>query len=566
VTRDAPPELEAILIRDPAGLDLIAHDLGDARSVAVDTETTGLNWRTDRLRVVSLTTPGSSRIWVIDAQAVDPRALVSVLKGRIVVGHNFKFDLLVLRQAGVAVEPTGYVDTFLAEKLLTAGTEDWHACGLAEAIARRLGVRLDKSLQTSFRWPGPLTEAQVQYAALDAWAAGMLAKAQREALKRDGLIPVARLEFNCLPAIVWLESSGVPFDAERWEALAREAETEVERLARQVREMAYVNPDSPVQVREALRRRGHDVQDTSEATLQALDDELARLILAYREARKRASTYGRDFLKYVTDGRLYADWHQLGAITGRMSSSDPNLQNIPRDPKYRTCFRAPEGRVLIKADYSQIELRIAAAIAKDRRMLEAYRQGLDLHTLTAQMVLGKAEVTKEDRQRAKAVNFGLIYGMSAETLREHARNNYGVELSEAEAQEFRRRFFQTYRGIADWHERERQAGPHDVRTRSGRLVRNVEKFTNRLNTPVQGTGADGLKRSMALMWERRSQVPVDVKFCLAVHDELVVECNETDAQAVADWLRACMTDGMQDLIPEVPVEVEVRVGRAWAGE
>jgi DNA polymerase-1 len=249
-----------------------------------------------------------------------------------------------------------------------------------------------------------------------------------------------------------------------------------------------------------------------------------------------------------------------------MSSSDPNLQNIPRDPKYRTCFRAPEGRVLIKADYSQIELRIAAAIAKDRRMLEAYRQGLDLHTLTAQMVLGRNEVTKEDRQRAKAMNFGLIYGMSAETLREHARNNYDVELSEAEAQEFRRRFFQTYRGIADWHERERQAGPHDVRTRSGRLVRNVEKFTNRLNTPVQGTGADGLKRSMALMWERRSQVPVDVKFCLAVHDELVVECNETDAQAVADWLRACMTDGMQDLIPEVPVEVEVRVGRAWAGE
>jgi DNA polymerase-1 len=332
--------------------------------------------------------------------------------------------------------------------------------------------------------------------------------------------------------------------------------------------MARINPASPRQVLEALRRRGHAIEDTTEATLKALDDDLARLVLAYRDAANRASKFGRDFLQYVVDGRVYSDWHQIGAVTGRMSSSEPNLQNVPRYPDYphRTCFKAPEGRVLVKADYSQIELRIAAAIAPDRRMLEAYRQGQDLHTLTAQMVLGKAEVTKEDRQRAKAVNFGLIYGMGAETLIEHARNNYGVELSETEAQEFRRRFFWTYRGIADWHERERQAGPHDVRTRSGRLVRNVDRFTNRLNTPVQGTGADGLKRAMALMYERRHEVPSDVKFCLAVHDEVVVECNETDAQAVADWLKACMKEGMQDLIPEVPVEVEISVGPSWAGD
>jgi DNA polymerase-1 len=332
--------------------------------------------------------------------------------------------------------------------------------------------------------------------------------------------------------------------------------------------MARINPASPRQVLEALRRRGHAIEDTTEATLKALDDDLARMVLAYRDALNRAGKFGRDFLEHVVDGRVYSDWHPIGAVTGRMSSSEPNLQNVPRYPDHphRTCFKAPEGRVLIKADYSQIELRIAAAIAGDARMIQAYRQGQDLHTLTARMVLGKAEVTKEDRQRAKAVNFGLIYGMSAETLREHARNNYGVELSETEAQEFRRRFFWTYRGIADWHERERQAGPHDVRTRSGRLVRNVDRFTNRLNTPVQGTGADGLKRAMALMYERRHEVPSDVKFCLAVHDEVVVECNETDAQAVADWLKTNMLEGMQGLIPEVPVEVEVQVGRAWAGE
>jgi DNA polymerase-1 len=184
------------------------------------------------------------------------------------------------------------------------------------------------------------------------------------------------------------------------------------------------------------------------------------------------------------------------------------------------------------------------------------------------MVLGKAEVTKEDRQRAKAVNFGLLYGMAAKTLQEYARNAYGVELTEDEAVAVRRRFFETYRGLAAWHRREREAwdaGSREVRTRTGRRVI-VGGYTGRLNSPVQGTGADGLKRAMALMYERRHEVPSDVKFCLAVHDELVVECNEADAQAVADWLKTNMLEGMQDLIPEVPVEVEVRVGRAWAGE
>jgi DNA polymerase-1 len=562
------PDLEVRIVRDPAGLEDLARGLGDARFVALDTETTGSNWRTDRLRVVSLTIPGSNRAWVVDAQAVDPRALGPVLQGRWIVGHNLKFDLLILRRAGIEFEPAGYFDTFLAEKLLMAGLNEWHACSLADAAARRLGVRLDKSPRASFRLPGPLTEAQVRYAALDAWAAGMLAEAQSAALKRDDLLTVATLEFLALPAIVWLESSGVPFDAERWEALVREAVGQAEALARRIYESAGVNPDSPKQVLEALRRRGHAVDDTTEATLKALDDDLARLVLAYRDASNRAGKFGRDFLEYVVNGRVYSDWHQIGAVTGRMSSSEPNLQNVPRYPDYshRTCFKAPEGRVLVKADYSQIELRIATAIAGDRRMLEAYRQGQDLHTLTAQMVLGRNEVTKEDRQRAKAVNFGLIYGMSAETLREHARNNYGVELSEEEAREFRRRFFQTYRGIADWHERERQAGTHDVRTRAGRLVRNVDRLTNRLNTPVQGTGADGLKQALHFMYKRRHEVPADVRLCLAVHDEIVVECNEDDAQAVADWLKTCMKEGMQDLIPEVPVEVEISVGPSWAGD
>jgi DNA polymerase-1 len=155
----------------------------------------------------------------------------------------------------------------------------------------------------------------------------MLAKVQREILKQDGLMKVALLEFSALPAVVWLESSGVPFDVDRWTALAQEAEAEVERLARQVWEMARINPASPRQVLEALRRRGHAIEDTTEATLKTLNDDLARAVLAYRDALNRAGKFGRDFLEHVVEGRVYSDWHPIGAVTGRMSSSEPNLQN-----------------------------------------------------------------------------------------------------------------------------------------------------------------------------------------------------------------------------------------------
>jgi DNA polymerase-1 len=153
----------------------------------------------------------------------------------------------------------------------------------------------------------------------------------------------------------------------------------------------------------------------------------------YRSAQKRASTYGAGWAKgaLAGGGRVYAGWKQIRADSGRMACKAPNLQNLPRDPRYRNCVVAPPGRVLVKADYSQIELRIAARVAGETRMIEAYRAGQDLHTLTARMVLGKEDVSKEERQLAKALNFGLLYGMGARRFRENARAEYGLDLTEA---------------------------------------------------------------------------------------------------------------------------------------
>src|SRR5262249_13343104 len=162
--------------------------------------------------------------------------------------------------------------------------------------------------------------------------------------------------------------------------------------------------DSTRDVAEALAAVGSPVEDTDDNTLAGLDHPLAGRLRDYRAAKKLAGTYGLKWLEYVAaGGRIYVRWRQLGADSGRLACPQPNRHNLPRDARYRRCFAAPPGRVLVKADYSQIELRIAAKVAGEERMIEAYRRGEDLHALTARQILGKAEVTRADRQLAKAV-------------------------------------------------------------------------------------------------------------------------------------------------------------------
>ena len=293
---------------------------------------------------------------------------------------------------------------------------------------------------------------------------------------------------------------------------------------------------------------------------------LAALVRDHRTAAKRAGTYGRAWLDHVAaDDRVYPGWRQLGAgASGCMSCAKPNLQQLPCDARFRRLFVAPEGRLLVKADYSQIELRLAAKIAGEPGMLAAYRRGEDLHTNTARAILGVQDVTKADRQLAKAVNFGLLYGMGAKAFAVYAHSNYGVKLTEPQAAAYRRKFFQVYPGLAARHRRAGDA-PRDTRTVTGRRRLAVARFTERLNTPVQGTGADGLKATLALLWERRAACPGAVPV-LAVHDEIVVEADADRADEAKAWLVSAMVDGMAPLADPVPVEVEATVARTLGGD
>jgi DNA polymerase I-like protein with 3'-5' exonuclease and polymerase domains len=347
---------------------------------------------------------------------------------------------------------------------------------------------------------------------------------------------------------------------------------------------------SPVQVRQAFSLLGVAVGSTDDEALAGLHlhetPAVAGLAGALRTVRgltKQVSTYGRGWEKYPTGGRVYTTWKQIGAETGRMASgaedSDwlcPNLQNLPgkKSPNgaHRKCFRAPEGRGLVKADYSQIELRIAARISQDRALLDAYARGEDVHTLTARRMLGKDDVSKAERDLAKPVNFGLVYGQSATALRRNALKNYNLNLSEEQAVAFREAFFGAYPGVTAWHEAlrlrvwrmQRGLEPAEARTLDGRrmLVKGNVWHGKLANYAVQGTGGDLIKRALGLLWQRRGECP-GALLVAVVHDEVVVECASGDVGAAGAWVRRAMLDAGAAVLGEVPCEVEVAYGPSW---
>ena len=581
------------LLTDPGAVREVLPELVRQPALGVDTETTGLDPRTCRLRLVQFATP--ERVYLIDCFRVPPAALGPLFadprRGPVLIGHNLKFDLSFLwapaprlagaagpgwaaglvppQLAGVPPHGTRLFDTLLADQLVRGGQPPRSL----KDLAAELGLALDKSFQEA-DWGGELSPAMLQYAAQDAAVLLPLYRRLHERLQALDLQGVAELEMRALPAVTWLEQSGCPFDFGPWEALAEQAQAERDRLAAELSQMAgaEVNWDSVPQVLAALRAAGLDLPDTREETLcRHAAHPLVSRLLAYREATKRAGTYGRDWLRYASPatGRVHADWHQIGAQSGRMACRNPNLQNLPRDGRYRACIRPGEGWVLVKADYAQIELRIAAELAGERRMIAAFRRGENLHRRTAALVLDKSPdaVTADDRQLAKAINFGLLYGMGPRAFAAHALQGYGVRLTEAEAAALREKFFQAYPALRRWH-RAQPRGAMTTKTIVGRKRFGVQRFTEKLNTPVQGSGADGLKLALALLWETRDRERArcpQARPILCVHDEIVVEVPADAAAAARQWLVDCMTRGMQAVLREVPVEVEAMISRDLSG-
>jgi DNA polymerase I-like protein with 3'-5' exonuclease and polymerase domains len=487
----------------------------------------------------------------------------------------------------VEVERGGLFDTLLASQLISAGEqEDRHS--LASVVERYLDQTVDKTQQLS-DWSGELSHAQLEYAARDAALMLPLRARLVDALRANSLTRTAQLEFECVAPLAALELTGVYLDQQCWRAKLKEIERRRDELHEELQDelaeesaqqsffgptRADINLDSHVQLTRALVRIGVPVPDsTRNWKLEPLAAEFPVVgrILEYRTLQKTLK-FGETLLESINEDteRIHPHFHQIGAPTGRMSCTDPNVQQIPHAFDMRRCFRAPEGRKLVVADYSQIELRILADFTGDSGFVEAFRSGADLHRVTAAQVFGVAleSVTKEQRDFAKRLNFGVVYGIGAR------RFALMTGLSQEQSEDLLRRYFATYRGLDVWLRdaaqkalRERTA----PRTVAGRLFRfNFDPEDKQAaslaqrggkNSPIQGSSADIIKRALRLLHDRLKGTGASI--VNVVHDEIVVETNAADAEETARIVEKAMCDAGEEYVRKVPVKVEATVADEW---
>jgi len=584
------------LITTPDQLRRAVEQLASKQVIGLDTETTDLDPYLSRLRLVQLSTPDN--VFIIDVnkfaehdlkQSEDFASFRELLSAPrpVKIAHNSKFDAKFIKH-NFGVDLGGLFDTLLASQLVSAGDiEERH--GLEAIAGRYLNEAVDKSERLS-NWEFELSEAQLQYAARDAAVLIPLREKLVERIKSSGLIDCAKLEFECVMPVVDLELTGFYMEKARWlEQLAIVEERRGE-LANDLQEMlgegaaqaslfgpprANINLDSQQQVSEALTRLGIPLPDsTRNWKLQplALQYPVVAKLLEYRTMQKALTSYGQNMIEFINPktGRLHADFRQIGAPTGRFSCTNPNIQQVPHAVEYRRCFMGhPDGRQLIIADYSQIELRILAEFSGDEAFRNAFNSGADLHRVTAAQVFGVSEdqVTKEQRDFAKRLNFGVVYGIGAQ------RFSLMTGLGQPEAEDVLRRYFATYRRLDAYlkESANRAVEEKQARTASGRLVkfnydpsdRQQVSMTQRngKNAPIQGTSADILKRALRLLNdELRSTSGQIVNI---IHDEIVVEVEADDAESVAAKVERSMCAAGEEYLHNVPVKVESQIACEW---
>lgn len=558
-------------------------ELMRAKVLAVDTETTGLDPHADRLRLIQLAVAGLP-VLVIDCYSFLPDGIAllkALLESRHVkVFQNAKFDVQFF--IAIHIYPSPIFDTMLAGQLLRTSGGPSRA-NLAALARHYVNETLSKEEQNS-DWQGSLSESQLLYAARDADILLRLREAMIPQIYGFGLTKIAQIEFSCVRALAQMEYAGIQLDTERWNSLILQFTKKRDDALRNL--YAYtgqpavqmdlwgegtvlqVNFDSNHFILKLLQSNGIQVRSTSKQDLSAhTKHPLVQALSAYRKASKLLSSflYPLPHMIHPGTGRLHPHYGQIGAWSGRMSCGNPNIQQIPRSTDFRACFIAPPGRKLVIADYSQIELRVAADITKDARMLAAYHNGEDLHALTASLMVSKPmnSITKQERQAAKAVNFGLIYAMGAAGLQQYAQQSYGVEMSIAQAEDFRNRFFKAYTGIERWHQGLKKAPPTESRTLTGRkfTFSSNEGLSSLCNTPVQGTAADIAKKALGMLIERLKGT--DTQMIAMIHDEILLEASDENATHTAAVLQSTMEEAGNSILTHVPCQADVTISQNW---
>jgi DNA polymerase-1 len=575
------------MIRERSELDAIASEIHvSGRPIALDLETYGTSednkirkdealdpWRGE-IRLLSLQLPELVP-WLIDLSVTGYGLgkLGKVLEATEVIGHNIKFDALWLARK-CNVHLVKMFDTSSASRILSNGDSKL-GNRLAEVADRYLGIELRKDQGRSDWGALMLLAEQIQYAVQDVERLHALREKLNAELNAAGLMGVLRLEMDLLSVVVGMELIGFCVDRKKLEELAAKATQERDQVAQTVHNLlgtGDVNLNVPAQLLKALQGLGIALKNTNEDSLSECRHPVADAILEYRKWKKLKEDVESCIHEIRPDGRIHGQFNPLGTDTGRFSSSEPNMQHITCG-ELRTAFVASVGNVLVIADYNQIELRAAAYFSRDKRMIEAFVKGQDLHTKTAAIVLDKSdkEITHENRQLAKALNFGLLYGQSAEGMVRCAKTRYGLEMTEKQAAKIRAVFFKHYDGLARWHAKAWDevecTEVVEGRTILGRRrlinpeASNWDCFQSKTNLVVQGACADGIKLALC---EIRKRLPRSTWIIAIVHDEIIVETPEAKAWQVKKLLEKIMVSVFEKLFKkQVPIEVDAKICENW---
>jgi DNA polymerase-1 len=610
--KESPTEAPYEIVSDQTALDRLLERLASAEQVAFDVETTSTSAMQARLVGISLARSledayyiplghnpdlaGSPQLPLQQVLASLAKALQDPKLPK--VGHNLKYDYIVLARLGLPPAPLAF-DTMIAEWLCDPASRN---LGLKNLAWVRLGIEMTtiEELIGRGRNQRSMADVAVQevapYAAADARICLQLKpQLENELKEKDQLSLFHDMEMPLVPVLAEMEMTGILMDMAFLQQFSQELAARLEEIEGRIYELVGhpFNINSTRQLSQVLfqelglkppdrtRKTASGQYSTAAGVLEQLRQAhpVVSLILEQREIAKLKSTYADALLEQVNPdtGRIHTSYNQTGSVTGRIASSDPNLQNIPIRTeigrRIRRAFRAAQGHMLLGVDYSQIELRIVAHMAGDKAMIQAFREGQDIHAATAAAVFGirPQEVTPAMRRRAKAVNFGLIYGMSPFGL------TRTTDLTLAEAEQFVRTYFERFPGVKRYLEttRRKAAQKGYVETLFGRRryfpqllpgARVSEQARARaereaVNAPIQGTAADIIKIAMIRLAESLRREKLGARMLLQVHDELVLECPQDELSRTAQLVRQVMENAAQ---LKVPLKADASAGPNWA--
>lgn len=595
------------IVDTPGKLDELVIRLEKADRIAFDTETTSTDQMQAELVGISISVQEGEGFY-IPVGHHDPQAaqlaiptVLEALRGPFTdpnipkIGHNLKYDFVMLARYGLRATPLKF-DTMIAEWLVNPTSRN---LGLKNLAWVRLGVQMTEIEQLIGKGRNQITVAEVSVSDAAAYAAAdadmtlrLVPQLQAELQQSNALNVFDEIEMPLVAVLSDMEMSGVRLDTDFLSSMSVELNASLGQIASQIYQAVgeEFNLNSPQQLSTALfdrlgleppdrtRKTSSGFYSTAADVLEGMrrEHEVVEWVLEYRELAKLKSTYVDALPQQVNPatGRVHTSYNQTGSVTGRIASSDPNLQNIPirteLGREVRKAFVADENNVLLAVDYSQVELRIAAHMSGDAGMIAAFQAGQDIHAATAAAIYNQAitAVTREQRRHAKAINFGLLYGMSPFGL------TRATDLTLAEAEDFVATYFDRFPGILNYIEQtKRFANEHGyVETLLGRRryfpgLKTASNFNIRsreereaINAPIQGTAADIMKIAMLRVPAAIARANLSARVLLQVHDELVLECPRAELHPTARIVMDEMRHAYQLV---VPLLTEARYGTSW---